>query len=367
MKAKQCSKICIVSYPLSMHGGIQTVARMVIRALEESSSFRLRLVYVGSGKFAKICQYLSIFFYVLRGFRPMFMHAYLYQACQDKVWLSCKTRPIVWCHGVEVWGNYALKRVPSLATKPVLWAVSHFTADRIKENWPNADIQIVPLAVMDQTVRTLRHSLPTSSNELRLLTVSRLEAHERYKGHELSLRALAKLRRMSIPFRFDIVGDGDDRKRLEALSREIKIEDSVFFHGSLDQGSLDQLYLSADLFLMPSQLVMTNDSIWGGEGFGLVYIEAAMHGVPSITGEVGGHTDFVENNVTGWHVHNDVDALAQLLSRLSQSTQEVFDCGMRSYFKAKSQYSFESFAQHLYRNLLLHSQDTFVNSPEPQD
>jgi glycosyltransferase involved in cell wall biosynthesis len=366
MKAPRYLKICLVSYPLSLHGGIQTVARMIIRVFAESSSFRLQIVYVGSGNFAKICLYLNLLFYVLRGFRIMFMHAYLYQACPRHVWRLCQSRPIVWCHGVEVWGNYSRERLPSLANGPVLWAVSHFTADRIKENWPRAIVQIVPLAVMDYVGRASSRFVPSSTNVLRLLTVSRLDAHECYKGHELSLLALARLRREGIPFRLDIVGDGDDRLRLEALSQEIKVGDSVVFHGPLDHGQLHQLYTDADLFLMPSQLVVSKDGMWGGEGFGLVYIEAALYGVPSITGQAGGHTDFVENNVTGWHVPNDVNALSQLLSRLAHNPDEVFDCGMRSYFKAKSQYSFGSFAQNLHRALLSHTQDLYRSSPEHQ-
>jgi glycosyltransferase involved in cell wall biosynthesis len=51
------------------------------------------------------------------------------------------------------------------------------------------------------------------------------------------LRALASAKRRGLgDFRFHVVGDGEDRGRLEALARELKIDSDVLFHGAVQYG-----------------------------------------------------------------------------------------------------------------------------------
>jgi phosphatidylinositol alpha-1,6-mannosyltransferase len=323
------------------------VARMVIRVLSADASFQLRIVSIGSGKLIKIWQYLKLLFFAVLGFRPMFMHAYLYQACPARSWLLRQTGVIIWCHGVEVWGSYGRLRVPEIGDGPMLWAVSQFTAQRIKDNWASADVRVVPLAVLGHNGKGKQGLRVRSDVGLRLLTVSRFAADERYKGHDLSLHALARLRAEGVPFCFDIVGDGNDRMRLMNLAAQLGIDDNIVFHGAIAQSSLENLYEISDVFLMPSQVKVSDTGIWGGEGFGLVYIEAAMYGIPSIAGESGGHTDFIEHDVTGWRVADDVNALADLLKYLYHNNQVIMECGLRCFCKASSQYSLASFTQRL--------------------
>jgi glycosyltransferase involved in cell wall biosynthesis len=67
------------------------------------------------------------------------------------------------------------------------------------------------------------------------------------------------------------------------------------------------LLAAADVFVLPSRI----------EGFGLVYIEAAMHGVPSVGCAVGGVPEAIADGVTGLLVPpGDVDALRDAIVNL---------------------------------------------------
>jgi hypothetical protein len=105
--------------------------------------------------------------------------------------------------------------------------------------------------------------------------VSRLAPPERSKGLDYTLHALAILRRGGTSVELDVVGDGDDRGRLEAVAAAEGIRAAVRFHGALDAAALGELYARADLFVLPS----------GSEGFGLVYLEAMAHARPVVAAD----------------------------------------------------------------------------------
>ena len=102
-----------------------------------------------------------------------------------------------------------------------------------------------------------------------------------------------------------IVGDGPIRGELEQRAASVPHLD-VRFLGRVK--SVDDVLAACDVFALPSRL----------EGFGLVYVEAAMHGVPSVGTKVGGIPDAVIDGVTGLLVDvDDVDAFRRALVALA--------------------------------------------------
>ena len=69
---------------------------------------------------------------------------------------------------------------------------------------------------------------------------------------------------------------------------------AVKFLGNLPDDELAEIYDRADIFAMTS--VNLQHSI---EGFGLVYLEAAAHGLPVVAHDVGGVSEAVADGVTG--------------------------------------------------------------------
>ena len=91
------------------------------------------------------------------------------------------------------------------------------------------------------------------------------------------------------------IGDGDERKNLEKLRKELGLEKNVeFIFNSTEQEKVGLLE-KADVFVMPS--VVYKKSV---EGFGITYIEAASYGKPSIGGIYGGEGDAIKSGVTGY-------------------------------------------------------------------
>jgi colanic acid/amylovoran biosynthesis glycosyltransferase len=146
----------------------------------------------------------------------------------------------------------------------------------------------------------------THSQPVRLITVGRLVA---IKGHEFCLRALAEVRRRHRDLRYDVVGDGPLRGRLDALTGELGLRDIVTFHGTKTGNELKQWLDAAHLFLLCSVRVEGDQ-----EGQGLALQEAQACGLPVIATRHGALPEGILENESGWLVpEKDVDALAECL------------------------------------------------------
>lgn len=145
-----------------------------------------------------------------------------------------------------------------------------------------------------------------------VLTLARLE--DRYKGHDVLIRAMPLVRARVPSAQLRVVGDGALRPAYESLAGALGLGDAVMFTGAVSDEERDRLLDGAHVFAMPSRLAADQ----GGEGFGIVYLEAALHGLASVAGAVGGAVDAVAHGTTGLLVdptdHVAVaDALIELL------------------------------------------------------
>lgn len=140
----------------------------------------------------------------------------------------------------------------------------------------------------------------------------------RRKGHELVLQALAKLSGAGAACRYLVVGDGPERERLGRLATSLGIADLAIFLGHVDGDDLPGLYDAMDLFVLPTQ--PTGDP-YDVEGFGIVFLEAAARGVPSVASPIGGVPDAVINGETGLLVPPVPDAIAEAIATLMNDTQ----------------------------------------------
>jgi phosphatidyl-myo-inositol dimannoside synthase len=126
-----------------------------------------------------------------------------------------------------------------------------------------------------------------------IITVARLR--ERYKGHDVLIRALPIIRGAVPTVQWVVVGDGPERASYESEVRARGLDDSVTFVGVVDARERDAWLDRGHVFAMPSRLA--DDG--GGEGFGIVYLEAGAHGLPVIAGDVAGARDAVIDGETG--------------------------------------------------------------------
>ena len=152
-----------------------------------------------------------------------------------------------------------------------------------------------------------------------IVVVARL--NERYKGHDVLLRALPLIRSRVPDAHLDVVGDGVLRGQLESLAGGLGMSEAVTFHGWVSDEERNAIMRRASVFAMLSRI----DALGSGEGFGIVYVEAGALGLPVVAGNVAGALDAVVDGQTGILVDpNDHvaagDAVAALLleSELAQ-------------------------------------------------
>jgi phosphatidylinositol alpha-1,6-mannosyltransferase len=127
-----------------------------------------------------------------------------------------------------------------------------------------------------------------------LLTVTRLYP---YKGVDRMLESLPAISQAVPDVKYLIVGEGPDRQRLEDLTGRLGLQTQVCFLGRLALSEIVELYNLADLFVM-----LSREEPPDVEGFGLVFLEAAACGLPSVGGRSGGIPDAIDEGKSGWLV-----------------------------------------------------------------
>jgi phosphatidylinositol alpha-1,6-mannosyltransferase len=135
---------------------------------------------------------------------------------------------------------------------------------------------------------------PEPSDRPTIVTIARLE--DRYKGHDVMIRALALVRERVPDAQWVVVGDGSLRAELEQQAHSQGVAGSVRFLGRVSDEERDLWLRRADVLAMPSRLPEDGQA---GEGFGIVFLEAAAYGKPVLAGNVGGALDSVSDGETG--------------------------------------------------------------------
>jgi len=176
-------------------------------------------------------------------------------------------------------------------------------------------------------------------------------ASERYKGHDVVLRALPAVVAEISGLTYVIVGDGDDRPRLERLSEELRISKHVVFTGEVGDSDLAALYSRSDVFVLPARTEL-NERSPKGEGFGIVFLEAMAFGKPVVGPNYGAPTEIIQNGWNGLLV-NPVDSgsVADALIKLLSDPEVAHQMGKAGRQKVRGQYSYESFRERLQQML----------------
>jgi phosphatidylinositol alpha-1,6-mannosyltransferase len=237
-------------------------------------------------------------------------------------------------YGIDFW-----KTLPALSRRALrnarrIVAISHYSRWRgaSLNGLSESSIDVVPCS-LDPFWHGVLEDEPTAPTLPIILTVARLAGDERYKGIDAILSALPSVRRVLPNVRYIIVGDGDDKARLMALARELHVEDCVEFRGRVSAAQLAQAYEECTLFAMPSL----------SEGFGIVYLEAAAFGKPSIAAKSAGAPEVVTNETGRLIDYNDVNALVAVLTELLSDRRRTHELGLAARERVRSQFMFAQF------------------------
>jgi phosphatidylinositol alpha-1,6-mannosyltransferase len=220
-----------------------------------------------------------------------------------------RAKLIVQMHGIEAWPRPGRLQQRAVEAADLILCVSRYTRARVIE-W--ASIAPERVLVLPNTVgeafapgdgSALRETWGLQ-NKLVLLTVGRMVAREGYKGHDRVIAVLPQLLAAGRDIVYVVVGEGDDRARLQNLAAERGVAERVRFVGAIGEDVLVDAYRMADLFVMPSS----------GEGFGIAFLEAMACGTPALGLATGGAVDALADGEFG--AMTSEAEFAQVLARL---------------------------------------------------
>ncbi len=150
-------------------------------------------------------------------------------------------------------------------------------------------------------------------NEKIVFFVGRLVSE---KGVHVLLNAIPKIIRSYNDVKFVIAGKGPCLNSLIEQSRNLEIENRVYFTGFVGEEVLLKLYKCSDIAVFPSTY----------EPFGIVALEGMVAGIPVVVSDIGGLGEIVDHRVNGMKFYSGnsnslADCILELLCDKSLSKQ----------------------------------------------
>ncbi len=165
------------------------------------------------------------------------------------------------------------------------------------------------------------------------------------KGHVLLLRALAELRARFPQCVVLLAGEGREQARLQALARELRIEDLVRFPGFV--ADVESVYAATDIFVFPSHQ----------EPLAVAMLTAMAYGLPLVAFARGGNPEAVEDGKNGVLAKElDSAALAAAIARLLSDPAEARRLGEAARETVMARFSADRMVEEtlrLYQNLVI--------------
>lgn len=187
-----------------------------------------------------------------------------------------------------------------------------------------------------------------------LVTVGRIA--EEHKGHGLLLDALPGILATAPRARWVVIGDGPLRPALERRARETGVAGAVRFLGRVDDATKGAVLRASRALVMLSRLPPGRV---GFEGFGIVYVEAALAGIPAVAGDAGGASEAVVDGRTGIVVDaDDRAAVVAAVAGLLRDPRRAADLGRAAKARAEDEFTWDRSADRIdaaLRSALVHA------------
>ena len=173
-----------------------------------------------------------------------------------------------------------------------------------------------------------------------LFTICRLVPR---KGVDLVLRAFAELKDAFPESIYVVAGEGSEGERLEKIAGDLDLDGRVIFTGAVSHRTKCALFERCELFVMPNRNLGDRDI----EGFGIVFLEAGLHGRPVIGGNNGGVVDAVIDGQTGLLVDTSTDHVPTrtALRALLEDPERAREMGRIGKERARREFGWPYIAQ----------------------
>jgi len=249
---------------------------------------------------------------------------------------------IIYVHGEEVsQGAHSPKaeeqRRTALQKADGVIAVSSFTADILRNRYHVPKEKILLQTNGVDLARYNGHLAPSMREPMGLpqgrfvFSCGRLVER---KGFDMLVEAWPEIH-MAVPdVTLVIGGSGPLELALKARITTLGISDSVKMLGWMSEEKMAAAYGFADVFAMPNRTMPDGDT----EGFGLVFLEAAAMGTPSVGGKAGGAVDAIVDGETGLFVDgNKPEKISAALTELLTNKALCDTLALKSQAHAQTQ------------------------------
>ena len=274
-----------------------------------------------------------------RGYRPDVIHAYVYHAGVPAALISKLYRvPLV---TTELWTGFPMKELSrfgavkariAFGSADYVCPISTSLQQAIADYGIKARFKIVPCTVDTQMFRP-KSRLPKGDTK-RLIYIAFLDQPR--KGLNFLLNALGVLRHRRGDFHLDIVGDGPRRSEYEKMAADLRLQESVTFHGRTATEEIAQMLRDSHVFVLPSLF----------ENFSVATAEALATGTPVIATRCGGPEDFVTPEVGLLVPPGDVEALAAAIDWMLDNHDRYDPTAVATY--ARGRFSLEAVGRQLH-------------------
>ena len=165
-------------------------------------------------------------------------------------------------------------------------------------------------------------NMPTASSKLNnynLISVGRLSQE---KGYTDLIDIFNIVSKSNSKFNLTIIGEGQEREKIENRIKKYKLESKVKLLGSKNSKEIQQQLLKSSLFLMTSHT----------ESFGIVIIEAMSCGVPCILFDSAkGALELIKNNYNGYIIENrNKEKYAKKIINIFTNKDKLLEMGNNS-------------------------------------
>jgi len=364
-------KVLILAPPLVSPGGIQRYTITLIRALKDlvgEPNVRSLAIPSNGNRCGRFSVGLKLHFgfqaigEVVRWRPDLIICTHLALGPVAAVAATIGKRPYwVVVHGIEAWCSLPYGKRAALRQADRVIVTSAFNQEQVlKRQGIDPDrMSSLPCALDEKLLSVQATSDGRKCNLHRyfsydrrvLLTVGRMVASERYKGHDMVLRALPAVVAEVPNLTYVLVGDGDDRARLEKLAAELGLAAHVVFTGEVSDLELAAFYRRSKVFVLPARTVIDDQSP-KGEGFGIVYLEAMAFGLPIVGPNNGAPAELVDDGKNGLVVDpDDPGQIASAVIKLLSNPNAARRMGQAGRKRVLKEFSYEAFRERV-RQLL---------------
>ena len=202
---------------------------------------------------------------------------------------------------------------------------------------------VIPLGLMQSD--DVLHDVVSGKPGLNILIIGRLTY---YKGHELLIDALSKIKDKHI--KLHIVGTGEMEIKLKALANKLEVQTNITWHGFVSEAEKVNLLRQSDVLCLPS--------IERTEAFGMVILEAARLGIPALVSDVDGSGMgyVVQDGQTGLlFASQNLDSLIEKLLSVYNEKEKLRQLGDSAKARFRQHFTINGIAerwQELYSSML---------------